>query len=65
MSRAARACKKLPSWALRRILDSTSTGTWWLAARFELWKREVEDEILMVTCDETGPWPTYLPPGIH
>ncbi len=66
MSRAERACRKLPTWMLREILGRTIAGGWWTAAYLELWKREVEDEILIATSDdESGPWPCVMPRGIH
>ncbi len=65
MSRRERVCRSLPSWGLRKLLESERSKAWWTAAYLELWKREVADEILMATSDDSGPWACVMPRGIH
>ncbi len=66
MSRRERMCRRMPSWSLRKMLESELARNWWTAAYLELFRREVEDEILMATSDEEfGPWACVMPRGIH
>ncbi len=65
MNRCERACRALPTWALRQILARSSAGAWWSSAYLELWKREVEDEIHATTDDDSGPWACVMPRGMH
>lgn len=65
MTRRERVCRTLPSWSLRRILASSLAHEWWTTAYLELWKREVEDELLAATDDESGPWLCVMPRGMH
>jgi hypothetical protein len=50
---------------LRTILGLRSMRSWWTAAWFEIFQREVVETVAAEANDESGPWPCALPPGMH